>query len=251
MSKCFAVFALLLGLHSTLSAKELRVAASAYLSEPYTIYEKGELRGGLIKDIFSLLGDELGVVIKYVDCPRKRVEQGLVSGDLHIAPVAHPLWLSKNFAGDWTDPLFELRELLILRTDSQLKYHGPEDLKGLRIGTILGYHYPIMDAYFKSKDVTRSDVQRADQNADMLLNHRIDAYIVHDIVFRYFQKVDARAQLLRAVELGTTVREISWAVSRKTPVPLKQLNAFVRDLKKSGRLEAILKKYRPLESAGP
>lgn len=250
MSKCFAVFAWLFGLNPTLGAAELRIAASAYLSEPYTIYEKGELRGGLVKDIFTLLGDELGVAIKYVDCPRKRVEQGLMSGELHIAPVAHPLWLSKNYAGDWTETVFELREFLVTRTDSQVKYHGPEDLKGLRIGTILGYHYPIVEPYFKTKAVMRSDVQKADQNVDMLLNHRIDAYIVHDIVFRYFQKMDIRAPLLRAVDLGAKAREISWAVSKKTSVPLERLNAFVRDLRKSGRLDTIMKKYRS-DAMGP
>jgi polar amino acid transport system substrate-binding protein len=244
MRKFFVILFMLLGLPSSLQARELRISASAYLSEPYTIYEEGVLRAGLVKDIFDELGAELGVSIQYVDLPRKRVEAGLESGEVHIAPVAHPNWLSKEFSGDWTEPLFMLRELLVMQASSKIKYQGPQDLQGLRIGTILGYHYPFVESYFQSGATQRIDVQKADQNVDMLLNRRIDAYIVHDMVFRFFQKTDKRAPLLRAVDLGNSEREISWAVSKKLPVPLDRLKGFIRGLKKNGRIEQILKKYQ-------
>lgn len=251
MARFFMMLTMLLSVTAPLQARELRISASAYLSEPYTIYEQGILRAGLVKDIFDELGVDLGISIRYVDLPRKRVEAGLESGEIHIAPVAHPLWLSKEYSGDWTEPLFTLRELLVMQVDSKLNYHGPQDLKGLRIGTILGYHYPVVDPYFQAGTTYRVDVQKADQNVDMLLNRRIDAYIVHDMVFRYFQKMDKRASLLRAVELGNTEREISWAVSKKSPVPLDSLKAFIRGLRKSGRIEQILKRYQLAEGAMP
>lgn len=251
MSRLFLMMIMLSGVATPLQAKELRISASAYLSEPYTIYENGVLRAGLVKDIFDELGLELGVHIHYVDLPRKRVEAGLESGEIHIAPVAHPHWLSKDFSGDWTEPLFIMRELLVMQASSTLNYQGPADLKGLRIGTILGYHYPYVQPYFQSGATYRVDVQRADQQVDMLLNRRIDAYIVHDISFRYFQKMDKRASLLRAVDLGNLEREISWAVSKKLPVPLDRLKAFVRGLKKSGRIEQMLKKYQRAEADSP
>ncbi|HET9236740.1 MAG TPA: transporter substrate-binding domain-containing protein [Oligoflexus sp.] len=251
MSRLFMMLIMLSGVATPLQAKELRISASAYLSEPYTIYEKGVLRAGLVKDIFDELGLELGVSIHYVDLPRKRVEAGLESGEIHIAPVAHPHWLSKDFTGDWTEPLFMMRELLVMQASSTLNYQGPGDLKGLRIGTILGYHYPYVEPYFRSGATFRADVQRADQSVDMLLNRRIDAYIVHDISFRYFQKMDKRAALLRAVDLKNTGTEISWAVSKKLPVPFERLQAFIRGLKKSGRIERILKKYQPAEAGPP
>lgn len=243
MSNCIVLIMILLGLHSPLMAEELRVAASAYLSAPYTIYVNDELRGGLVKDIFDQLGTELGIRVHYLDCPRKRVEQSLLNGEIHIAPVAHPQWLSPTYAGDWTDPIFALRELLVFRANSKFHYRGPDDLKGLRIGAILGYHYPIVDPYFKSGAAIRSDVQKADQNVDMLLNERIDAYLIHDLTHRYFQKTDARSKLLRAEDVGSHARDISWAVSKKTPVPVARLKDFIRDLKKSGKLEAMMKKY--------
>lgn len=249
MARFFVMLLMLLGATVPLEARELRISASAYLSEPYTIYEQGILRSGLVKDIFDELGADMAVSIRYVDLPRKRVEAGLESGEIHIAPVAHPHWLSKEFSGDWTEPLFIQRELLVMQVGSRLNYHGPQDLKGLRVGTILGYHYPFVESYFQSGATYRVDVQKADQNVDMLLNQRIDAYIVHDMVFRYFQKMDKRAALLRAVDLGNKEREISWAVSRKSPVPLDSLNAFIRNLKKSGRIEQILKKYQLAEGA--
>jgi ABC-type amino acid transport substrate-binding protein len=248
MTRYFVMFIMLLSVTAPLQARELRISASAYLSEPYTIYEKGVLRAGLLKDIFDELGVQLGVSVQYVDLPRKRVEAGLESGEIHIAPVAHPHWLSKEFSGDWTEPVFMLRELLVMQASSRLRYRGPSDLKGLRIGTILGYHYPFVESYFQSGAAYRIDVQKAEQNADMLLNRRIDAYIVHDIVFRYFQKTDQRASLLRAVDLGNAEREISWAVSKKSPLSLDRLNAFVRGLKKSGRIVQILKQYQLAEA---
>ena len=248
MRKFFVMLGLLFGVQATLQARELRISASAYLSEPYTIYEQGVLRAGVVKDIFDELGAELGVTIRYVDLPRKRVEAGLVSGEIHIAPVAHPNWLSKEFSGYWTEHVFMLRELLVMLASSKLPYQGPWDLQGLRVGTILGYHYPFVEAYFQSGATRRIDVQKADQNVDMLLNRRIDAYIVHDMVFRYFQKMDKRAPLLRSVDLGNREREISWAVSKSSPVLLDRLNSFIRGLRKSGRMEQVLKKYQLAEA---
>jgi polar amino acid transport system substrate-binding protein len=238
---------MLFGLCSELNAKELRIAASAYLSEPYTIYEKGELRGGLIKDIFDSLGTEFAVKIQYKDVPRKRVEAGLMAGEIHIAPVARPQWLSKSFAGQWTEPVFRIKELLVVHAQSKLNYRGPDDLKGLRIGTILGYHYPLADAYFQAGTATRWDVQKADQNLDMLLKKRVDACLMHDLVFRYFQKTNPRASHLRAFDVEPEF-DVFWAVSPKTSVPVERLNSFIRETRKSGRLDQFLSRYRPPES---
>lgn len=244
MSNFITTLMLLLAASEEVSSKDLRVAASSYLSEPYTMYENGKLRGGLIKDIFDSLGTDLGVSIIYSDIPRKRVEVGLKIGEIHIAPVAHPQWLSKTYSDDWTVAVFTLKDLLILQSDSKLNYRNTNDLRTLRIGTTLGYHYPLLDSYFDAGTIIRSDVQKMEQNVDMLLSKRIDAYITHNIVFRYFQKTDPRASSLRAVELEAPERPISWAVSKKSPIPLEQLNNYIRKLRKNGRLDQILRKYR-------
>jgi polar amino acid transport system substrate-binding protein len=228
-------------------AKDLRVAASNQLSEPYTVYAKGEMKGGVIKDIFDRLGPELGVHVHFQTLPRKRLEQGLENGVLHIIPLAHPEWFSREFKGLWTEPLFKIRDYLVVRADSKLNYQRPEDLKGLRIGTLLGYQYPFLEPDFKAGSLHRTDVQSINQNVDMLLNHRVDAYICHDIVFKYFQKTDPRAPLVKAMELGSPAREVFWTVSRKSPVSVEQLNHFLRKLRTSGQLDNILKKYRPPE----
>jgi polar amino acid transport system substrate-binding protein len=142
----------------------------------------------------------------------------------------------------------KIRELLIVQADSKLNYREPDDLKGQRVGTKLGYHYPLVDAYFQAGTATRWDVQRVDQNIDMLLKKRIDVCIMHDLVFRYLQKVNPRAKHLRALELESEW-DVSWAASPKTPVPLKSLNKFIKEFKKSGQLDQVLSQYRPLDKS--
>lgn len=234
---------LLSALASGASALELRVVAADVWGPPYIFSGQDKAREGLVKDVVEAFAKEAKVSVVYSNLPRKRIELEIRSGSIHISPISNPDWYADHQGLEWSDPIFEEKNLFILKPDSKLKIESLRDLQGKKIGTMLGYVYPNLTEDFVSGGITRVDVNDHLQLRSMLQRGRVDTFISSDIVFRYLEHSNPQAQKLKVADFILAQHSIQWCVSKSSPIKVQRINEILAKLKSSGKLAEIMKKY--------
>ncbi|MCB6182666.1 transporter substrate-binding domain-containing protein [Leeia sp. TBRC 13508] len=243
----------LLTLGHVQAAGELRVMIGHGDGEPIVEYANPKtpntLTGGVIHDLAMALGERLGMQVKFVEFSRKRVETSLRDGKAHLACNSNPDWYEHKEWFDWSRAVFDQVEAFVSLKDAAVRPDKESDLKGLRLGTIHGYGYPTLDKYFQ--DATkRVDETNVSGNFKKLKLKMIDAMISSRGEIGAFLRSQPKEeqQLYYVGKDNVTEMPTYCALSKNAPVKLKQLNDALGELKKSGQLAKIVKRYNLQES---
>lgn len=241
--KLLIILTLLL-LSSAFGEDTLFVAYGSHNGEPYILRnDSGGVMGGILKDIADTLSRRLSITVLFQEVPRKRLETALQDGSVHIYMKGSPRWVSDSSRFLWTRPLFHEDNIVLLRKDSDLEIESPKDLKGLRMGTILGYHYNALDSLFAMGFLQRQDVTNLYANIQKLQMKRLDCLVDSDIQIYYQLKKKGITNLTVAPWVAASI-EVCNMVSPQCPVPLDSLNRVYRDMYERGSFEEILNRYR-------
>lgn len=222
----------------------LVIAYGSHNGEPYIFRDdSGLVVGGILKDIGDTLSRELSVDVIFHEVPRKRLEMALNDGTAHVYMKGNPKWVADSTRFLWSRSLFREEDILLLRKGSEKQIESPKDLKGLRMGTILGYHYSALDSLFEAGFLQRQDVTNLYANIQKLQMKRLDCLVDSDILIHYqLKKKDI--QDLKVAQWVAASIEVFNMVSPKCPVPLDSLNRVYSDMHERGSFEEILNHYR-------
>ncbi|WP_174873764.1 substrate-binding periplasmic protein [Vogesella oryzae] len=222
-------------------------AAAATLSivvDDSTEMPLAELRGGQLlqgwhKDVGELLAARLGREPRFIVLPRKRLPLALTSGNADIVCGYQPAWLPGPL--QWSLPVAEHSDVLVtlLRDPRPRKL---ADVADQPIGTVLGFHYPELEAAL-GQHFIRDDAPRAEANLDKLLAGRVHHVVINSLYLGYRIKRGLFRQTLHPPLTVSKARE-QCALSPRSTVTLAQLNAAIRQLQASGRLQAAYNRYR-------
>ena len=226
------------------SAEILIVAFGSYHAEPYAFVKGKQLVGGVIKDVMDELGKELGIEVDYKSTPKKRIEDALGSGKMHVAAISNPAWVKDSEQYHWSIPLFQESSRFLVSAKLAFPITTFEDLHGKRLGTILGYYYPELMEKFESKAILRDDAIRIETNFKRLQAGRIDALIDSDILIAYHLKKHNAYQQFVIAEKVVSTHDIQSAVSKQTPISIDRINTTLQEMKDSGKITEILEKYK-------
>ncbi len=160
----------------------LRVLISDHEQAPFVLREEGHISGGILKELIDRLAQELHLSPLYIPLPRKRLEQALKSGQVHLLPASSPDWLEADLPLYWTNPWLHSRERLLLRQDTLAPVNSLNDLYGKRLGTVMGHQYPLLEFWFERHLILRSDGHTTAQNLRRLARGRIEALIDSELV---------------------------------------------------------------------
>lgn len=213
-------------------------------ASPYAIERAEKLYSGIIKDIATEISDELDISISFVKTPRKRTERYLENNTIHIVFISNPAWLSNSDKLQWSEPLFIEKDIMVIKADNSNSYKELLDFRGMIIGTIRGYKYPVLQPFFDKEYFIRYDVSNLDVNFIRLELDRIDALIDADILINYQLKQSKNAQVFKVLPLTVSQQNIHAALSPNAPVDIKKFNQVLNKLKDQGVIAAILKKYQ-------
>jgi polar amino acid transport system substrate-binding protein len=124
---------------------------------PYVEVKNQELQGGLTHRLSTLTSQRLGVAIRFVETPNKRVEQFIQRGRIHVICNNNPEWLAEPQRYHWSPMLYQEVDVLLLHRQ-QPPISSLKELHDKVPGTRLGYVYnaALMEA-FARKRVTRQD----------------------------------------------------------------------------------------------
>ena len=233
----------LLNAQTTTSAP-LKIAYSASHSEPYSFTDNGQISAGIIKDLMDALAEQLGTKAEYLLLPRKRIPQYILQGKADIKVIANPAWEPQPDKFLWSVPLFTETQILVLPdTSAPSKEVHLDNLPGDRIGTILGYSYPILGAYFREGRLQRVDSRELELSFKMLMAGRLDALVSSEILVRHHLKTQGSSLNYRLVMGLLPSYEIRLMISQTTRFSLVDINRAVLHLKNSGKIQESLDRY--------
>lgn len=127
---------------------------SQALGAPYLSYDAWSgTFDGVVPAIYRALEQETGLTYRVMERPRLRLDQALArDADIHCHST--PYWAGDTLAEAvvWTDPLYELVDVVFARADAALDPSSIDDLTGT-ISVVDGYQYPTLDHRRGSADL--------------------------------------------------------------------------------------------------
>jgi ABC-type amino acid transport substrate-binding protein len=183
----------------------------------------------------AALARQLGRRVQYVKLPRSRIMAALENGDGDLLCSYLPEWLPGEV--DWTHAFIPISEVVV----SSPRVKPPasvEDLRGKRLGTVLGFLYPELEKTL-GQDYIRDDAPSSALSVRKWLAGRFDYMVVPRTVL----DKQVNAGRMPAGYHVLTVYEVKarCAVSRKSKISVADFNSAIDALDKSGELPKILK----------
>lgn len=236
-----AVFMLVV-LSGTALAQTLILGYSDSDPQPYYFVEGGNLVGGFFFDLGKELGKQLGVQVAFRAYPRKRIEDALARGEVDALPFENPVWDADSKRFLWSKPYFVDRSQILLPEHGIADVSSAADLKGLRIGTILGYYYSTLEADFRNGIAQREDVQTLKQNIAKLRSNRIDALVASEYELNWVVGVESES-----FRRGSWIVEsspVSMAISPLSTLPPEKIMKALEVLQTGGAVRRIWTRYQ-------
>jgi polar amino acid transport system substrate-binding protein len=239
VTKVLAFAAPLLCVASAHAAPPLKILVDSSTAMPMALIAESKVVGGIHRDVGLAIARELNAQPVFIVMPRKRIPVALQQGKGHIACHFLPEWMPGEF--DWSEP-FMPNALVLLSNSRVPRPTNLAALRGIPIGTVLGFQYPDVSQVLGSEFV-REDAVDATRNLMKFDAGRSNYALTGEVFLRYQQ---GRHKLAVSVQNPLVVKRYlaSCAVSRATPYPLAQINRAIHSVREHKELEAIYDKYR-------
>ncbi|PCJ52723.1 MAG: hypothetical protein COA79_23275 [Planctomycetota bacterium] len=205
-------------------SEELIIGIGDSYSEPLIIKKGGKIKDGIIFDFVTYIGREMNWNIKFKNTPRKRVEEFLSKGEIHICPRLNRKWLKQHKRYNWSIPWME--ENIIILGRHKVKTY--EKLNGI-IGTIRGFNYPLkLSELFKNKTLKRQDSLNYKTAFDMLTLNRVDYIVIPEYIANYYMKKSSKKfQNCFSIKKAT----LHVVVSKHANISMPKLNKAIEKFK--------------------
>ncbi len=226
------------------SRKTVRFSASTSWSEPYAFFDaKKNLSGGALKDLMDAMAAKMNRTPQYISLPRKAVDRAAQNLKIDARCYVSPAWVEDPDLYEWTQDVFHVVNMIgFSKKTAPLK--KKEDLKGLTVGTVLGYRYPTLDDLFEKKVIFRSDASSGYSNIQKLIQNRLPYAVVEQSEFAWHLK--KRGQDLFDIKdfLEIDRRAVQCAVLKASAIPLSDFNQALDGLRHEGFFKTLAEKYQ-------
>ncbi|MCE2572728.1 substrate-binding periplasmic protein [Motilimonas eburnea] len=210
---------------------------------PYIIEQANGEPSGVIVELMQEFAVRSGIEVTFLKTPRKRLEFSLETGKVHIVVTSNPKWLKQPDKVKWTIPLFIEKNILVIpKTAPDIV--KLDDLKGLSIGTVLGYAYPEIAPLFANGEALRVDALEVLQSLQKMQVNRIDAVITSDIQGEWLLKHHGFDDDFVFARFLISEHEIIPAISNLSPVSVEKFNRVFLSMQQDGFIERLLNRYR-------
>ncbi len=212
--------------------------APTNLGMPLAQFTKDQLTGGIVKELGDAIAQRLGREAVYRNIPTKRVSQTLTAGDADSVCYILPEWVKGDF--DWSPPLIPDGDLVVSRADAP-KINKLSDLIGQRVGTVLGYPYPSVNASIGGQ-FERDDALSAELNLRKLNLGRTDHALVEKSSLDYEKHLRPDSTL--RIDLVIDSYQAKCAFSKRSKVPFQVVKSAIQSLLDDGSIDRVLSHYR-------
>jgi len=240
MCKWWSLFALLPTL--LLSAEPLRAVVSQTNTAPYAIFDPQQrLVDGIAKDLLDALALRLNKPVQYLNLPRGRVVEWLVTDKADISCFLNPQWVPASYKLSWTPVLFHTRQYMVRRADNS-PVRSNQDLFGKRIGTTRGFSYPELQPLFETNAAVRDDAESLEKNIQRLEQGRLDLVMTVDLSYGHYQQ-HFDSSKLSVDPLWAEPAEVYCALNPTNPLLVQQIQKHFGLMQQQGVVGKALKRW--------
>ena len=216
------------------SSKKLVMATNAAFP-PYEYVEGNEIVG-IDAEIAKLIADDIGRELVIEDMAFDSVIAAVQTGKADIAMAGLTITEDRKQNINFSDPYTEAAQVIIVKTDSPVA--SPDDLEGKTIGVQIG---TTGDIY--AEDIEGATIERYSkyfEAINALTQDKIDAVIVDREPAKVFVSENAD---LKLIDEEFTLEEYAIGVAKENTELLDQINASLKKLQDSGKIDEIINKY--------
>jgi polar amino acid transport system substrate-binding protein len=221
----------------------LRWGGDAAGGAPY-IYGPPDQRVGFEAELADYLGEQLGMPTEFVQGDWDDIPEALLRGNVDVALNGYEYLADREDRSPSTIPYYIYTLRLIVRTADQ-SIQSWDDLKksGKRVGVLRGSVASRYLSMHYKNDITIIQTREVDETFQLLEGgERLDATVQDSPTTTYYVE-DGRLPKLRAIP-GSVEPGYYVLLTRPENKELREkLNDAIRDGLRSGKLEAIYRKY--------
>jgi polar amino acid transport system substrate-binding protein len=217
------------------SKKDELVMATNAEFPPYEFHE-GDKIVGIDVEICQAIADELGKELVIEDMAFDSVITSVYTGKADLGAAGLTITEDRLKNINFSDPYATAAQVIIIKEDSDIA--SPDDLVGKTIGVQLG---TTGDIYAEDiEDATLERYNKGFEAVQALLQGKIDAVIIDNEPAKvYISQNDG----LKIVDEAFTYEEYAIAIAKDNTKLLDDVNAAIKKLKDSGKLDEIVAKY--------
>ncbi len=240
MWKWWSLLVLFPGL--ALAAVPLRAVVSQTNTAPYAIFDQQQrLTDGIAKELLDSLAARLQRPVQYLDLPRGRVVEWLVTDKADISCFLNPQWVPANYQLSWTPVLFHTHQYIVRRLEDS-PVRSNQDLFRKRIGTTRGFSYPELQPLFESGAAVRDDAGSLEKNIQRLEQGRVDLVMTVDLSYGYYQQHFDSSRLAHD-PLWAEPAAVYCALNPKHPLQVQQIQQQLKLMQQQGIIKKVLQRF--------
>lgn len=225
----------------------LRILINSKLREPYYFYDSDSLRQhtlptrGIMIDIQAEIARKIGRRPVWKQLPRSQVEDGILTGQADVQCFVDKRWTERPQDYFWTETVLQSAEWMVSkkRNNDVLTL---EKLRNKRIGTIVQYRYPEVEAAF-GEQWKRDDADSDLVNLTKLLNDRVDAIVITELSLRYWRRNKPEFARVEWQHLLLNTHELRCLIAPSNAELQIAINEALQTLKSTHRIQAIINAY--------
>jgi len=226
-----------------LAEDTLRFSVSNSWNMPFARFDNERLTGGIMYDLGMALERPLGRSITFVVLPRKRIDAASLAGDIDLRCYINPKWTDIPDQFVWSGRMFDLPNVVFGMDRTEPVKDLAEVKRGSAISTVLGYSYPTLEPLLTDGQLLREDT--IDQEKVMLkVSAGRTPYGVADLLALNWYQRTTPLHRHAAWRLVVSREDIQCAIPKKGQVPADKILVALDGLRKSGKIEEILRNYR-------
>jgi polar amino acid transport system substrate-binding protein len=193
---------------------------------------------GIDAEIAKRIADKLGVELVVEDMEFEALMSALTSGKIDFIAAGFTVKPDRAEQVLFTDTYFKAVQVIIVMKDNQ-EIKGPEDLKGKRIGVQNATTGDLVASKIEGAEVKRYN--NGMEAVMDLKNGNIDAVIIDDLPARMLAEKNPEVKILE--EKPSEEEEYALAVRKGDTELQKVINEVLAEMKESGEIEELVKKY--------
>ena len=227
-----------------LPAEPLRVGTAPW--RPFAYQNAQQQPVGIAVEVMQELARRTGREISLSLYPARRLNQLFDQGQLDINFADSPLWNPprQHHAPLFTQSYLHVKEYLYFSADHVHPKQPLSEWRGLRIGSEMGYYYPILEPAFSQGRLQHKEFLHSADMLQLLLKHRIDAMAMDEWLFQHLlqqQGLNGKAFVL-GPQLGNAT--LCLKLRPELTELEQQLDNALQAMKQDGSLQQIIDRYR-------
>ncbi len=223
----------------------LRYGLSDSMGYPFFVAGSGSRpHTGLLIELGEAIARELNMGAVAVPLPRRRVEPGLIQGQIEMLCYFSPSWADQPEKLAWSMAMMPQVERVVVSKGGRMGSAPNWEFEGKRVALQLGYHYPALQPM-----VDTGKAVRVDQSKVALLFRALDVKMADLLITSegeiegYFSENPNARNEFDVSRSAYSVTPTHCAIARSSRLTVAEVDKAIMRLQSSGDMERMAKRY--------